>query len=213
MIENLSKFVPSCEETKGCPRNKLIETFKNVTITLKNKDGRSIDKTNTRLLWSGFHQYSQFIAALIAITLTKSGKFGRALEQIMATHDAVNNIGDWAQASKIWPEYFKQFQCTEKDVNEGILSVMWDQYSENFAKLSGFTDTIICLPISVKKEDMEKTTFMRIELPALKTERIAIILFEPPKADGSVKFYNIVLNETSGRNINFSLKGSYSRNN
>ena len=160
---------------------------------------------NVRLLWSGFIEGAQFIAVLFGILFTEAGtSIGRALEQNTATQVATDKVGDWAQAEKIWPEYFKgstqaarQFGPLPKpDAAVKILGELWDSFSKKFAEMNGFPITFFVMPMSIDGSRLPDTTFIKHELPHLNTNYFAVIIYEIIKRGSEVVLYNVVFNGT-----------------
>jgi len=212
-LESKDTIAPSCTEKSGCPRTKWHNTL------LKKYDGKinikhheTPEKTvngegtpivgnhNVRLLWSGFREGAQYVATLFGVLFTKSLGVSRAIEQTAATQKATDEIGNWEEGTKSFPEFFAKAPPSQNGLNSDdskkILSFMWDDFSRKFAGMEGFDITIFCCPLSIA-DRLSETTFFREELPALNTTFFAVILYDIEAGDKFI-LYNVVFEGDGG---------------
>jgi hypothetical protein len=204
-LESDDTIAPSCAgaDIDGCPRDKLHHILlKKYRGKIKIKrhetpektetgEGRPIELSapNVRLLWSGFKEGAQYVATLFGVLFTIFLGVGRAIEQIAATQDATDEIGNWAEANAVFPAFFGNYGLNG-DHSYQILVKLWDDFSSKFAGMAGFDITMFFCPLSME-DRLDATTFYREELPALNTKYFAVILYDI-KSNGEIILYNVV---------------------
>jgi len=202
-LESDDTIAPSCagSDKDGCPRDKLhhillekygdkinIKIYKTPEETETGVGNDLPPESDARMLWSGYKEGAQYIAALFGLLLSKVG-IGRAIEQTAATQNATNAIGNWAEANAVFPIFFNKYGLNG-DHSYKILAKLWDDFSSKFAGMAGFDITIFFCPLSME-DRLDTTTFYREELPVLNTKHFAVILYDI-KSNGEIILYNVV---------------------